>query len=110
MLSPIISSIFTGNAIIVKPSEYVAFTSHHITRAVRQCIEACGHNADIVQVLEACEGPTAAHLTSHPLVRHMTFIGGETVGRKIASEMGARGAPITLELGGKVRSFNYHHI
>lgn len=37
-LSPIIASLFTGNAIVLKASENVAWASHHYIRAVRSCL------------------------------------------------------------------------
>ena len=41
-LSPIIAALASGNSIVVKPSENVAWSSLNVIRAVRSCLEACG--------------------------------------------------------------------
>ena len=55
--------------------------------------------------LVGCEATAAESLTSSELVRHLTFIGSEPVGRKVAASAGAAGTQVVLELGGKVQSF-----
>lgn len=42
VLGPIIASLAAGNAIVVKPSEQVAWSSQVFIDAVRKCLEACG--------------------------------------------------------------------
>lgn len=41
-ISPVIASLFSGNAIVVKPSENVAWSSLIFADAVRACLLACG--------------------------------------------------------------------
>jgi acyl-CoA reductase-like NAD-dependent aldehyde dehydrogenase len=103
LLSPIITALFSGNGIVVKPSEHVAFTSFHLLRAVRSCLSACSHDPDIVQALIGCEADVAEALTGDERIRHITFIGSESVGRKVAERAGGKGIQVCLELGGKVR-------
>lgn len=83
--------------------ELVAWPSLFLSEAVRSCLEACGHNPDIVQVLIGCEAEAAEALTGDERIDSLLFIGSERVGRQVAAKAGAAGTQVTLELGGKVR-------
>ena len=49
-----------------------------------------------------CCLPTEAEvLTKSPIIKHITFIGSEEVGRKVALAAAHNMTPLTLELGGK---------
>lgn len=72
-LGPITASLFAGNAIVVKCSEQVAWSSAFFINAVRTCIEACGFSPELVQLV-VCYPEEASALTEHPLIRHITFI------------------------------------
>lgn len=48
--SPIISSIFAGNAIVLKASEHVIWSTEWFVGAIHKCLEVLGYDADIVQV------------------------------------------------------------
>lgn len=50
--SPIIASIFAGNAIVLKCSEHVVWSTDWFVGAIHKALEVCGHDADIVQVGE----------------------------------------------------------
>lgn len=50
VLSPIIAALMSGNTIVVKCSEYVAWSSTYFVGAVRECLSVCGWDPDIVQV------------------------------------------------------------
>ncbi|ORY51776.1 putative meiotic recombination-related protein [Leucosporidium creatinivorum] len=99
-LSPIIASLFTGNAIILKASENVAWASHHYIRAVRSCLEACGESPELVQIV-TCLPDAVEALTGDTRIKHITFIGSEQVGQKVALKGAEVGTPVLLELGGK---------
>ena len=49
LVSPIIASIFAGNAIVVKGSESTAWSSSYFASIATRALEACGHSADIIQ-------------------------------------------------------------
>lgn len=100
LLGPIISSIFAGNAIILKSSELVAFSSSWIIQAAKGALSACGHNPDLIQLV-TCFPSEAEVLTTHPTISHITFIGSEEIGRKVAMAATKELCPVTLELGGK---------
>lgn len=100
LLSPIIAALFAGNAIVVKPSEHVAWSSLHFVRAVRAALVACGHSPELVQVV-TCLPDSVEALTGDMRLGHLTFIGSEEVGRKVAIKAAEAGTPAVLELGGK---------
>ncbi|GAA5878136.1 hypothetical protein JCM16303_002857 [Sporobolomyces ruberrimus] len=99
-LSPIIAALFSGNAIVVKPSENVAWSSLHIIEAVRACLAACGEDSELVQIAVTLPDSVEA-LTGDPRIKHITFIGSEEIGKKVALKAAEVGTPVLLELGGK---------
>ena len=48
-----------------------------------------------------CLPETADHLTSHPKIRHITFIGSREVAFKVCASAARSLTPVTVELGGK---------
>ncbi|BEJ11711.1 hypothetical protein CspHIS471_0201710 [Cutaneotrichosporon sp. HIS471] len=103
-LSPILAALMAGDAIVVKCSEQVAWSSDWFIGGVKACLRACGHNADIVQ-LAVCLPSVAETLTTNPTIKHVTFIGSEPVGRKVAAAAASILAGTTIELGGKDPAF-----
>ncbi|KAJ7771668.1 meiotic sister-chromatid recombination aldehyde dehydrogenase [Mycena metata] len=98
--SPIMASLFAGNAIVLKCSENVFWSTQWFVGAIRKCLQTCGHDPDLVQLV-CCFPEQADALTRSPHIKHITFIGSETVGRKIAMAATEHLTPVTLELGGK---------
>ncbi|KAI4525812.1 Aldehyde/histidinol dehydrogenase [Schizophyllum commune] len=98
--SPILASIFAGNAVVLKCSEKVIWSSTWFVDAITTCLRTLGHPEDIVQLV-CCYPKKAPALTRSPLIKHITFIGSETVGRIIAQDATENLIPVTLELGGK---------
>lgn len=96
------AALMSGNAIVVKTSEAVAWSSSHFARAMQSCLEACGHDPNTVQVLVGCEAEAARALTRSKEISHLTFIGSDKVGKEIARDAAENLLPVTLELGGKV--------
>ena len=115
--SPIIAALFAGNAVVLKCSEHVIWSTLWFVGAIKECLRACKFNPELVQVcwsvfskggcilnsLEVvCCLPTEAEiLTKSPVIKHITFIGSEEVGRKVALAAAHNMTPLTLELGGK---------
>ncbi|KAI0828993.1 meiotic sister-chromatid recombination aldehyde dehydrogenase [Trametes gibbosa] len=98
--SPIIAGLFAGNSVVLKCSEHVIWSTTWFVQAIRECLNACGHDENLVQLV-CCYPDDAEALTRHPLIRHITFIGSEGVGRKVAQAATDYLTPVTLELGGK---------
>lgn len=105
LLGPIIASLFTGNAIVVKCSEQVVWSSEFFVGLVRKCLEACGEDPDLVQLFY-CLPPsgnddTANYFTSHPGLQHITFIGSQPVAHHVLRSAAKSLTPVVVELGGK---------
>jgi acyl-CoA reductase-like NAD-dependent aldehyde dehydrogenase len=100
LLGPIISSLFTGNAIVIKGSERTAWSSSYFVGIVQEALKALGHSPNLVQSV-ACWPAVATHLTSHPDIAHITFVGSRAVAHKVAASASKSLAPLCLELGGK---------
>ena len=100
LIGPMISSLFTGNAIVVKNSENTAWSSVFFTNIVRGALTACGHSPNLVNSV-TCWPNTANHLTSHPGVSHLTFIGSRPVAHAVCASAAKALIPVVVELGGK---------
>ncbi|KAF9738260.1 hypothetical protein PMIN06_001796 [Paraphaeosphaeria minitans] len=100
LISPVIASIFAGNAIIVKGSENTAWSSSYFASIATSALVACGHSPDIVQSV-VCWPDVAEHLTSHPGIAHITFIGSRPVAHHVCASASKALTPVCVELGGK---------
>lgn len=99
-LSPALAALASGNAIVVKGSEMVVWSTTYFIQGVRACLAACGEPEDLVQLV--CSFPDVAPaLTTNPRVKHLTFIGSEPVARHVAKDAATALTPCCLELGGK---------
>lgn len=105
LLGPIIAALFTGNAIVMKCSEQVVWSSEYFTDLVRECLIACGEDPNLVQLcycLPPSETDNAANdFTSHPGFKHITFIGSQPVSHHILKCAAKSLTPVVVELGGK---------
>ncbi|KAJ5092434.1 hypothetical protein NUU61_007304 [Penicillium alfredii] len=99
-IGPVISALFTGNAVVVKPSEQTAWSSAFFLDVVRGALASCGHSRDLVQTI-VCLPAVADALTSHPDVAQLTFIGSRPVAHKVCASAAKALIPVTVELGGK---------
>ncbi|KAE8151257.1 Aldedh-domain-containing protein [Aspergillus avenaceus] len=99
-IGPIISGIFAGNGVVVKPSEQTAWSSAFFLEVVRGALSACGHSRDLVQSV-VCLPKVADFLTSHPDISQLTFIGSKPVAHKVCESAAKALIPVTVELGGK---------
>ncbi|KAE8418290.1 Aldedh-domain-containing protein [Aspergillus pseudocaelatus] len=99
-IGPIISGIFAGNGVVVKPSEQTAWSSAFFLEVVRGALSACGHPRDLVQSV-VCLPEVADFLTSHPDIAQLTFIGSRPVAHKVCESAAKALTPVTVELGGK---------
>lgn len=99
-MGPIISALFSGNAILVKNSEQTAWSSKYFIAIARGALSACNHSPDLVHAI-TCWPTTASHLTSHPLISHLTFIGSRPVAHAVCTSAAKSLTPVVVELGGK---------
>ena len=81
--SPIMAALFAGNSVVLKCSEHVVWSTMWFVQAIRECLKACGHDEQLVQLV-CCYPEDAEALTKSPFIRHITFIGSERVGRIVS--------------------------
>ncbi|KAJ6088693.1 hypothetical protein N7486_009954 [Penicillium sp. IBT 16267x] len=99
-IGPVISALFTGNGVVVKPSEQTAWCTAYFLDIVRGALSSCGYSRDLVQTI-VCLPAVADKLTSHPDISHLTFIGSRPVAFKVCESAAKSLTPVTVELGGK---------
>ena len=99
-MGPIISALFSGNAIVVKNSEQTAWSSVYFANIVHAALSECGHDPNIVHAI-SCWPESAAYFTSHPGISHLTFIGSRPVAQEVAKSASKSLTPLCVELGGK---------
>ncbi|KAL2136057.1 hypothetical protein VTI74DRAFT_5637 [Chaetomium olivicolor] len=100
LIGPVISALFSGNGIVVKVSEQTAWSSSYFTNIARGALVAHGHDPSLVQAV-VCWPQTAGHITSHPGISHITFIGSRPVCHRVAASAAKALIPVVAELGGK---------
>ncbi len=91
---PILHALTAGNGVVWKPSEYIPKT----TEVFKELFHRAGYPPDLFVTLPATRESGPALLESP--IDFLHFTGSESVGRAIASRLGARLIPSTLELSG----------
>src|SRR5205085_1242549 len=77
IINPVIPALMAGNAIVIKPSEWVAWSSARFVREMRDVIAAAGAPADLIQAVQGF-GETGAALAKGA-VDTILFIGSITI-------------------------------
>jgi acyl-CoA reductase-like NAD-dependent aldehyde dehydrogenase len=99
IVNPIIPALMAGNAIVVKPSEWVAWSSAKFIDAFRELLRDAGQNPDLIQAVQGY-GETGAALV-RANVDTILFIGSVKNGRRVIEGSAERVTPVVMELGGK---------
>ena len=99
IMNPLATALMAGNAIVVKPSEWVAWSSARFVAQLREVVAATGHDPDIVQAVQGF-GETGAAL-ARSAVDMILFIGSVGNGRRVVQASAERVIPVVMELGGK---------
>ena len=95
VMDSVAAALFTGNGVIIKPSEHTPFSS---LKVVELCEEA-GLPRGLVAVITG-DGSTGAALVEAG-VDKIVFTGSSQTGRKVMALAAETLTPVTLELGGK---------
>jgi acyl-CoA reductase-like NAD-dependent aldehyde dehydrogenase len=90
-----LTALATGNAVVLKPSEFTPFSSLELQRLLR----AAGLDPDLLQVITGDGAAGAALLAAN--VHKVVFTGSVATGKRVAQAAAARLLPVVLELGGK---------
>ena len=99
LVNPIIPALMAGNAIVIKPSEWVAWSSARFIEAFRDVLVDAGHSPDLIQAVQGY-GATGAAL-ARANVDTILFIGSVKNGRRVIEGSAERVTPVVMELGGK---------
>ncbi|KAI9283662.1 Aldehyde/histidinol dehydrogenase [Umbelopsis sp. AD052] len=96
---PLISALMSGNGIMIKCSEYVAWSTEYWQNIIHTCLAAHGHDPQLVQFVNGFADVGEAIVSSG--VNHITFIGSPQVGKMVQLNAAQHLVPCLLELGGK---------
>ncbi|MEM6993658.1 MAG: aldehyde dehydrogenase family protein [Myxococcota bacterium] len=99
IMNPIIPALMAGNGIVVKPSEWVAWSAPRIIEIVKQAVAAEGHSPDLVGLVQGY-GTTGKALIDSG-IDALVFIGSVENGRRVLEAAAQTITPVVLELGGK---------
>ena len=98
-MNPAIPALMAGNGVVIKPSEWVAWSADRFLPILRDAIEAEGYSPELVQVVQGY-GETGKALVEGG-VDGVTFIGSVTNGRRVIEASAKNLIPVIMELGGK---------
>ena len=99
IMNPLIPALMAGNAIVLKPSEWVAWSSAQMIDRIRAVLTAQGVDPELVQCVQG-HGETAQALITSG-IDGVVFIGSVGNGRKVIEASAEPIIPVILELGGK---------
>jgi acyl-CoA reductase-like NAD-dependent aldehyde dehydrogenase len=99
VFNPVSAALFSGNAIVIKVSEYASWSVGYYKRLIDGCLEAVGAPKDLVQFVVGYGETGHALVTSG--VDKVIFVGSPGVGVMVAKAAADSLTPVVLELGGK---------
>ncbi|MCA9710683.1 MAG: aldehyde dehydrogenase family protein, partial [Myxococcales bacterium] len=99
IMNPLIPALMAGNGLVVKPSEWVAWSARRFVQLVRDALEAEGQSPELVQVVQGY-GETGQALIEGG-IDSLVFIGSVGNGRRVLEAAARTITPVVLELGGK---------
>lgn len=99
ILGPTIPALMAGNAVVVKVSEWVAWSAPRIQAMLDTVLGECGHSTDLVRIVNGYAETGAALCESG--VDKIVFTGSMPNGRRVAAQCAKTLTPAILELGGK---------
>lgn len=90
-------ALAAGNAVVLKPSSWSPLVCLELARI----IEEAGLPKGLFSTLPGAGASVGDRIVAHPLVRKVSFTGGNAVGARIAHKAADKMMPVSLELGGK---------
>ncbi|OWT60196.1 aldehyde dehydrogenase [Candidimonas nitroreducens] len=90
-------ALAAGCTVVLKPSEFTSAS----TLEFAELFEQAGFPPGVVNVVTGFGKDVGAALSSHPLVRKISFTGSDTTGRVINQQAASQLKHMSLELGGK---------
>lgn len=98
VFNPLIASLFAGNAIIIKVSEFASWSTKYYSRVIQACLAAVGAPSDLVQFATGYAETGSALVAGADKI---IFVGSVGVGKKVMESASKTLTPVILELGGK---------
>jgi acyl-CoA reductase-like NAD-dependent aldehyde dehydrogenase len=99
VFNPVSAALFSGNAIVIKVSEFASWSIRYYKAIIDACLEAVGAPKDLVQFVVGYADTGSALVTSG--VDKVIFVGSPQVGAIVAKTASDNLTPVVLELGGK---------
>eukprot|EP01062_Namystynia_karyoxenos_P073806 TRINITY_DN70637_c0_g1_i1.p1 TRINITY_DN70637_c0_g1~~TRINITY_DN70637_c0_g1_i1.p1 ORF type:complete len:548 (+),score=208.44 TRINITY_DN70637_c0_g1_i1:96-1646(+) len=93
-VTKITPAVLTGNAVVLKPSEFTPLTTLWLGELAARCFPP-----GVVNVVSG-HGPVGAALVEHPLTAKITFTGSTATGTRILAAAAPFMKRVTLEAGG----------
>jgi acyl-CoA reductase-like NAD-dependent aldehyde dehydrogenase len=93
-LGPLVSALYTGNTVVLKPSPYTPLTTLKLGELLRDIFPP-----GVVNVLAGGDA-LGQWITEHPDVDKISFTGSVATGKKVAASAAGTLKRVTLELGG----------
>jgi acyl-CoA reductase-like NAD-dependent aldehyde dehydrogenase len=93
-LGPLVSALYTGNTVVLKPSPYTPLTTLKVAELLRDVFPP-----GVLNVLAGGD-QLGAWMTEHPGVDKISFTGSVATGKKVLASAAATMKRVTLELGG----------
>ena len=90
-------ALAAGNCVVAKPSEMTPTTAFILCRLAREA----GFPKGVLNMLHGTGQGMGSALTSHPLIKAVSFTGSTRTGRAIAEGCSASFKKLSLEMGGK---------
>lgn len=99
VFNPVSAALFSGNAIVIKVSEFASWSIRYYKNIIDECLKAVGAPTDLVQFVVGYGATGSALVTSG--VDKVIFVGSPGVGAIVAKTAADNLTPVVLELGGK---------
>jgi acyl-CoA reductase-like NAD-dependent aldehyde dehydrogenase len=93
-LGPLVSALYTGNTVVLKPSPYTPLTTLKLGEIAKDVFPP-----GVVNVIAGGD-EIGAKLTTHPGVDKISFTGSVETGKKVLAAAAGTMKRVTLELGG----------
>ncbi len=99
IISSLVAPLMAGNAVVVKASEAVAWSTQRFQKITDAALRKEGFSPDTVQIINGYGDAGAALVRAN--VQKILFIGSVGNGRRIIEGSAEHLTPVVLELGGK---------
>ena len=93
-LGPLVSALYTGNTVVLKPSPYTPLTTLKLGELLQDIFPA-----GVVNVLAGGD-QLGQWMTEHPYIDKIAFTGSVATGKKVLASAAGTLKRVTLELGG----------